>query len=1044
MANVGFQPSPLAFQADAFQSDTPDVGPTLLCRIDWDNDGDFADAIEAETGRVLDASWTRGRSADFGAEATGSATLLLDNVDDRYTPDRNWHDNPSFEGGTDGWSAAAIPSLTAAATSITRVPDAGVSGIWAGEAILTATVNSGVAYAIPYRFRSGVTYAASVWLRSISGTLSVRAGLASSGTPADIASSTADITTSWAQYTFTWTPSADRTDGVFFVRTTTAAAATVRIDACQVNPGAAANAYLEAPTRGQLVPGRPVHIYATYSATDYPQFYGFIERLTPNPDARTVTLTCYDPLRRYQETDVIVASQSFVARTARDFRREVLEDFERGTLNLVSNPEFATDTAGWDTAAFGGTLTRITTDGPSVAAGTTCGEVTTTTTTNAAITYLRGKVPYFFAGQVYRVSFYARAPGTVVDILASVRTSSGSTLASMTITPTASWVRYTLTWTQGANATASSTGSPFISFSTPTTTGTFRISAVSVTRGQALWPYSATGSGRYANWCGNGSFDAGALSGWYNGFRNYCTNPDFETDTSGWAITADAFHTAGTSITRTNVSGAALGSWYADIVAPVGGGAHFAITGTFLSGASYTVRLATRISGTATGAVTVGIGSQGTPTDVASLALDGTGGGVTWVAKTFTWTPSADRTDAHFWIKHNVASLTVNIDAIDIVDSDGARTRAYADANIALPFATRGTSSVAISTTAKFGSKSQAWTSLPVAGSGRVYGTEHLGGYFVAGRPYILSLWLRASDAMPYRVGIGGALTSTRNTWTSSNTTGTLTANTWTQVTVTWTPSEDIPDSTLSSEPFQGIVFVEQTDATSRTVYLDGVRVIPGTVADDWEMSHWSLDAEGDVYNSGSKLEGSALSALTTINDAALSRHYIVPTMTSPWYRYVSSSRDSLAAKAVAETYDDDLADMTAADIDRAAIVNIVPVYTSTGATFYYSDEASVARYGPRPTGSVGTGSLILTSTIADAVGPALVARYRDSRARPVIQVVNRWPSQLQRELDDLVLVTFSRLRITAAPYLILRLSTHVSEAGQRWDTTYTLEEKAS
>ena len=116
----------------------------------------------------------------------------------------------------------------------------------------------------------------------MSGNLNVRAGLASSGTPADIASSGANITTDWAQYTFSWTPSADRTDGVFFVRTTTAAAATVRTDAVQINPGATPNDYIEAPTKGQLVPGRPVHIYSTYSSTDHPGFYGFIQRLTPN------------------------------------------------------------------------------------------------------------------------------------------------------------------------------------------------------------------------------------------------------------------------------------------------------------------------------------------------------------------------------------------------------------------------------------------------------------------------------------------------------------------------------------------------------------------------------------------------------------------------------------------------------------------------------------------------------------------------------------------------------------------------------------------
>ena len=68
-------------------------------------------------------------------------------------------------------------------------------------------------------------------------------------------------------------------DVVFFIRTNTAAAATVRIDACQVNVGSTANAFIEAPTRGQLTPGRPVVLHATWAATDRPKFFAHIQQL---------------------------------------------------------------------------------------------------------------------------------------------------------------------------------------------------------------------------------------------------------------------------------------------------------------------------------------------------------------------------------------------------------------------------------------------------------------------------------------------------------------------------------------------------------------------------------------------------------------------------------------------------------------------------------------------------------------------------------------------------------------------------------------------
>jgi hypothetical protein len=62
--------------------------PVPVYRIDLNNDGDFGDANEDVTSRVLSASWTRGASATFVGEATGALTLILSN-DDAFFDDTN-------------------------------------------------------------------------------------------------------------------------------------------------------------------------------------------------------------------------------------------------------------------------------------------------------------------------------------------------------------------------------------------------------------------------------------------------------------------------------------------------------------------------------------------------------------------------------------------------------------------------------------------------------------------------------------------------------------------------------------------------------------------------------------------------------------------------------------------------------------------------------------------------------------------------------------------------------------------------------------------
>jgi hypothetical protein len=1005
--------------------------PTVTGRVDWWDSGAFTDPLDDVSSYLLSDRLTRGRSTDHAGDAIGSRTFRLRNDTGRFTPDRNWHDNPSFEVDTTGWAVTAIASLLAAGTSIAKVVDnAPSAGSSAGEAVLPATLTAGVAYEIPHKFRAGVPYQIEVYLKSMSGATSVEAGLASSGSPADLALSSGAITTSWAAKSFAWTPSADHDNVVFFVRTNAAAAATVRIDRVQINPGSSVNAYLEAPTKGLLIPGRPVHLYATWLGVDYPLFFGRIERISPIPLSYDVEVVCYDQLRRYQETDVVVAAHDFVQRSAHDMRVAVLDELERGTRNLLTNPSFETNTTGWSVGS-PDTVSRITTDA-AAGAGSACGEFVALTGARQLALSVR-LAPVFFAGQVYRLSVYLRTTAGSATWRIGLGTDfgTGSANAERDVTVTTAWQRFTLTYTMPATVEAAS--SALALWIESSGAGTVRVDGAMVTRGQALHPYSDTGSGRWPNWCGNGSFDGGALNGWYDGWTNLVGNPSFETNTTGWSVAGDAFVGAATSITRV-ASSPQYGTARADVAGAPNSGAFYAISGTFVAGVTYRAFVYARVSAGA-GSLRVGIGSQGTPTDKAESASIATSTNYQQIA--VSWTPTADRTDAHLYVKLMDGSTTM-IDGAAVFrrDPTSAVDPVYADTGPGGGGSFTGNRT--LSATAKYGSKSQSFDTPATAGAGRVYDFNHIGAYLPA-QAFTASVWIRPSSNMPYKVGF--AANKGDGTFDEPTAaTGTATAGVWTQVTVTWTPSAE----RSANVAFDLVLYVYQTDATARTVLLDGIRVIPGSSADDFEMTHWSLAAETDVYSTAASLAGTGLGALTQLNRLTLSRHYARPTMSDPFYEYVVGSRDDLADKAIAETIVDTgvggVEDLSPWQLDRRAIINVVPVVFA-GGTEYYSDEASVDRYEPRPGSTISGGQFFTDRIVPDVVGPALVDRYKDPRARPQLRRSQKFPNLLARQVDDLISVSAARLKVATQPYLIVIWDLDIQEAGLVWRATYTLEE---
>ncbi len=1040
------------------------TAPTTALRIDWANVGSFGNTPYDTVTPLCDDSnvvtLTRGRSADFSQEAIGSFSFVLDNDNDAYTPDRQWHDNPSFEVNTAGWATNAIASLTAAATSITKVTDnAGQGGTSAGEAVLTSTSNSGVTFAIPYPFLNGIAYSVSVWLKSTAGTLNVRAGMASAGTPADIQSSSGNITTSWAQYSFTWTPSADRADGVFFVRTNTTATATVRIDAIQVNAGSTLNTYIEAPSRGQLSPGRPVHFYATYSAVDYPKFYGFIERLSPDPEARTVTVTCYDMLRRFAETDVFPIP-SIVTKSAREIRTDLLGGFERGNRNLVLNPSFVTNTSGWSTTA--GTLTRLTTDSPPNGQ-TTCGQFAAAGVGNE-LTYEATLQPLFPDGEAYQVSVYLRCTsGTQTWTFGAYSPPNIDAFIdpapSISITVTTVWQRFSISITTDGSVPAAG-GAVGIALSS-TAADTLRIGDAMVTRGQALYPFSLTGTGRWPNFYRGGSFDGDDVTDWVNAWHNYITNGSFTTNTTGWSVAGDAFTLAGTSITRTTSDakyGTASGRFSA---AAFGSGIFYAITGTFTSGLPVKASVWLKaVTGSST-QTEVGIGSQGTPADKASATLISVTA-TDWRKVEVTWTPSSTRTDAHLYI------ITDNFGGGGAPDFyiDGAMVLTgitqttgihYADTgpaggtNVGIP-AGGGGAPTTTTSPVKYGNRAMSVTTSATSNSGIAHDGYLDGMFFPSGQPFTLSVWLNcASGTFPYKV----ALSANKNdgTFEEATATGTVTAGVWTQVTLTLTPtadrSADSPDTDVSIFRFEaGMIWITitQTNSTARTFYVDGLRLIPGSSADDFEMTHWDIPAgaEDDIVlaHAEEAITGSTLAGLSQLNAVATSRHWVRAEMSSPWYSYVLEDRDTFAAKTVDETFSENVQDMSNLDFDREAVVNVVPVsYGTASKVQYVSDGTSVARFGARPSTAIAGANFLASASSAITIGSALVARYKLGPLRPQMTVENQFPSQVARDLSDLLDITVARFLLQHFQAVILAEHLTIADAGRYWKTVLDLEQ---
>jgi hypothetical protein len=153
----------------------------------------------------------------------------------RSPANRNYLSDGSFDTGATGtvsrpWTVAASP-LTGAATSINYLAP-GRFGNACAQVVTPATTSTGATSPVYGPFYAGVTYRASIWVKSATGTTSTRLRF---GTSSDnISTSGVALSTSWTQKTIDWTPSTTTYVAYVAVEQLAATSTTWQMDWAQV------------------------------------------------------------------------------------------------------------------------------------------------------------------------------------------------------------------------------------------------------------------------------------------------------------------------------------------------------------------------------------------------------------------------------------------------------------------------------------------------------------------------------------------------------------------------------------------------------------------------------------------------------------------------------------------------------------------------------------------------------------------------------------------------------------------------------------------
>lgn len=165
------------------------------------------------------------------------------------------------DGVSNLFSVSAVAGVISAATSINNVTTTWHYGNGSQQIVCPATTDTGATKKIYSRFKKGVPYTFSCYLRSGTGTTLARVKLGVSG---DIATGTSvALSTTWTQYSVTWTPSSDQEFAYAAIGIAAATATTFQADSYVVYEGGSVDAIKQEDSRNDQYPPwlRPFGIY---------------------------------------------------------------------------------------------------------------------------------------------------------------------------------------------------------------------------------------------------------------------------------------------------------------------------------------------------------------------------------------------------------------------------------------------------------------------------------------------------------------------------------------------------------------------------------------------------------------------------------------------------------------------------------------------------------------------------------------------------------------------------------------------------------------
>lgn len=578
------------------------------------------------------------------------------------------------------------------------------------------------------------------------------------------------------------------------------------------------------------------------------------------------------------------------------------------------------------------------------------------------------------------------------------------------------------------------------------------------------------------------------------------TNDGFETSTAGWSVGA-GINVAGTSITRT-VSAPYMGTAVGRLVttATNGSGVNWDFgTQTFTSGRTYRFRVYLKsISGTTSAKIL--IGSLGTPGDRASSTMTLTTG---WVAYQVDWTPSANRTDVEVNVTNNAASImTADIDTAEVFETLDDVT-SYAeymtwtrgsnfDGSVEAP----GTFTVRLLNIDKRfapDNVSSPLTGLLVLGRAVWVRATHGGATYalfygtirrIVPMPREKLVEIVCEDPL-YRMGrqevsvplsVDASIASFRGDvladmdigFTNRNlangvegdivyteadqengltvlaelnkATGTVhfikpdpsASVLWKYTTIDRATIQGQAVDETFNDDLNDMANYDLTDealVNSQRVFPTARRIVdvPEVV---WEGPvPFNIDADTTVW-AGSKREfdrsrGSSVSDIS-FDDPTFEQTLTIAGTGISGTVFTPFSR---SAKIVIETVSGATVDtlfITGRPAPRLSETSVIVEDFSVIAEPFAGDDIS--------------SDFINSPAMATGLADWWVYRYKGGATRPDITLINRFPSQLQRDITDRLSITFPLLGVTAKQFLIRSLTTSVELESKLWTTTYDLE----